>query len=267
MGYKEITTDYKANLQILDSILDYGKNFDIVTKDYNIGEKKARIYLVDGFAKDATILKMMMPSLTLKAQDMEKFKTIKDYADKEIGYIETQISSDSREICTAILSGPVALIIEGFNEVLLIDAREYPTRSLKEPDSDRALRGARDGFAETLIVNTALIRRNIRSPRLATEHFSVGKISKTDVVVCYLKGKCDQKLVEKLKYKLRNLNVNSLSMKQESLAEALIDRGWYNPFPKVRYTERPDCAAASIDEGGIVILVDGTPAAMLLPTA
>lgn len=267
MGNTSFSKNYDKNLALMDEVLNCNESFDILRKDFLFGDRRARVYAIDGFAKDGTILKMLSPALELQKGALDGFSSIKDFSHKHIGYIEAESAKDLQRAVTMVLSGPCLLFVEGFEECLVIDTREYHVRSVSEPDSDRSLRGAREGFVETLIVNTSMIRRHIRTPDLRVEHFTVGNTSKTDVAMMSIKGRCDEKKVQRLRFRLNNLNVNSLTMKQESLAEALISRGWYNPFPKVRYTERPDCAAASLDEGGIIIIVDGSPAAMLLPTA
>ena len=267
MGNTSFSKNYDKNLTLMDQVLNCDENFDILKKDFLFGDKRARIYAIDGFAKDGTILKMLSPALELQKGALDNFSSIKDFAHKHIGYVEAEATADMDKAVTMVLSGPCLLFIDGFEECLIIDTREYHVRGISEPDSDRSLRGAREGFVETLIVNTSMIRRHIRTPDLRTEHFSVGNTSKTDVVMMSIKGRCDEKKVQRLRFRLNNLDIKSLTMKQESLTEALVNSGWYNPFPKVRYTERPDCAAAALNEGGIIIIVDGSPAAMLLPTA
>ena len=137
---------------------------------------------------------------------------------------------------------------------------------MEEPEKDKVLRGSKDGFVETVVFNTALIRRRIRSTDLHMEMMSAGKSSRTDIVLCYMKGRVDEELLSAIRRKIRNIKVDSLTMNQESLAECLYQRRWYNPFPKFKYTERPDAAAAQVLEGNLVILVDNSPAAMILPT-
>ena len=110
------------------------------------------------------------------------------------------------------------------------------------------------------------LRRRIRDPHLTMEGHKVGSRTHNDAVLCYLDDRVDQDLLRKLRGKLLGLDVRSLSMAQESLAEAIRPKQWYNPFPKVRYTERPDAAAASIMEGSIVLMVDNSPSVMILPT-
>ena len=128
------------------------------------------------------------------------------------------------------------------------------------------MRGARDGFVETLIFNTALLRRRIRTPKLRVIYKSVGKESKTDMAIVYIEGKTNPKYVEYLEKKLDAIDTDCLPMGHESLAECLIGRRWYNPFPKIRSTERPDAASAQLAEGSVLLLCDTSPEAMVLPT-
>ena len=128
------------------------------------------------------------------------------------------------------------------------------------------MRGSRDGFVETLIFNTALIRRRIRDTAFTVEYVSAGDSSRTDIALCYMAGKADANYVKHLREKLCGIRTDSLVMGHRSIAECLIRTRWYNPFPKIRSTERPDAAAASILEGSVVILCDNSPEAMILPT-
>ena len=168
----------------------------------------------------------------------------------------------------ALLSGQTILFSSSFSGcALTLDLRTYPTRSVSEPESDRVMQGARDGFVETLIFNTVLIRRRIRDVRLRMEHFTVGGSSATDIVLCYMDGVAKRSLVEEVRRKLRTVHPSSLTLGFQSLAESLLRRGWLNPFPKVRSTERPDTASAELMEGGVIVLCDTSPQAMILPTS
>ena len=157
--------------------------------------------------------------------------------------------------------------MEGLDKVILIDARTYPVRGVQEPESDRVMRGSRDGLVETLVFNAAMIRRRLRDPALTFEVIPVGSVSATDVCLCYMANRVDKKYLEKLRKRLQSITIPTLTMGQESLAECLLRKQQYNPFPRVRYTERPDSAAAGIAEGQVVLLVDNSPAAMVLPTS
>jgi stage V sporulation protein AF len=138
---------------------------------------------------------------------------------------------------------------------------------VEEPDKDKVLRGSRDGFIESLIPNIALIRRRIRDVNLIFSLENVGQSSKTDIAVCYMKDRVDDAVLKKVQTSLKNMKVDSLTMNLESLAEGLFKKGWLNPFPKFKFTERPDTAAACILEGSIVILCDNASAAMIIPSS
>ena len=121
----------------------------------------------------------------------------------------------------------------------------------------------RDGFVETIVFNTALMRRRIRDPHLVMEMTEAGQASRTDIAVCYMSDRVDRELLKNLKNRIESLQVGDLRMNQQSLAEALFKRKWFNPFPKFKYTERPDTAAACLLEGKVVVLVDNSPSALI----
>lgn len=201
---------------------------------------------------------------SVKSEDIPNDK--ENFITNIIPYIETSDESNEYNIITAILSGIVCLIVDGYESAFLIDAREYPARGVEEPEKYKVLRGSRDGFVETLVYNTALIRRRIRSPEYRCEITQIGECSRTDVAICYIEGRVDKEALNLIKDKLANAKIDALAMNQESLAECIYKGSWINPFPKFRYTERPDTVAASVINGQIAVLVDNSPAAMLLPT-
>lgn len=259
------TTDYNTNLQIISDALRSEQSFDLVKRDLIIADRKAALFFIDGLLKDDITEKIL--EFFYKNVKSENFKSALYFAQSSVPYVEVEVTSDLKKICTDVLSGISALIIEDFTEVILLDTRTYPQRSTSEPDNDKVLRGSRDGFVETLINNTALIRRRIRDTNLTVKAYSVGTQSHTDVAVIYMENKVDKKLLANLNKRLKAIDVPSLTMNQQSLVEALYKNLWYNPFPKVKHTERPDTTASAILDGNIVILVDNAPSALLLPTS
>lgn len=259
------TTDYNTNLQIISDALRSEQSFDLVKRDLIIAERKAALFFIDGLLKDDITEKIL--EFFYKKIKSENFKSALYFAQSAVPYVEVEVTSDLKKICTDVLSGISALIIDDFTEVILLDTRTYPQRSTSEPDNDKVLRGSRDGFVETLINNTALIRRRIRDTNLTVKAYSVGTQSHTDIAVIYMENKVDKKLLANLDKRLKAIDVPSLTMNQQSLVEALYKNLWYNPFPKVKHTERPDTTASAILDGNIVILVDNAPSALLLPTS
>jgi stage V sporulation protein AF len=158
------------------------------------------------------------------------------------------------------------MLSESFGtDAILLDLRTYPARQTSEPETDKVIEGSRDGFVETLVMNTALLRRRIRDPRLTMRHFDIGGSSHTDVVVCYVEGVAKRDEVDFLCERIKSAKPKSLTVGAQSLAESLIKRRWYNPFPKIRTTERPDCAAAHVLEGSILVFCDTSPEVMIFP--
>ena len=257
--------DYQKNVETFQNALGLEDSFDLICKDTLISDKKACIFFVDGLTKDETMQKLLSGFYTIKPDDMPK--DARTFSIKQLPYIEVDVETHVAAAITAVLSGMTVLFIDGYEEAICMDVRTYPARSVDQPEKEKVLRGSKDGFVETIVFNTALIRRRIKDPRLTMEHYSVGKISHTDVVLCYMKDKIDSNLLKSVQSKINTLNIQSLSMNQTSLAECLYPYKWYNPFPKYKYSERPDTCAASILEGSLIILVDNSPSAIILPTS
>ena len=259
--------EYEKTVEALKSYLRVGLSYDILARPFMIGSRRATLFFVDGFAKDEILEKLLEYVMSLKDEDLASIRTASAFEQKYITYIETGSDDDIRTIATQVLSGLEALVIEGVRDVVMIEARSFPTRNVYEPDTDRVMRGSHDGFVETMVYNTALLRRRIRDPRLIIEMTQIGEVSATDVAVCYMQGRVDKRQLALLQKKLKGIHIPALTMAQESLAECLVRGQWYNPFPKIRYTERPDSAAACISEGQILVLVDNSAAAMVIPSA
>ena len=263
---EKISNDYRENVRVLDGLLGVGRSCDMVSRDYLIGGRRARLWVVDGFGSDSILERMGAFWLTLKPENVVGLTEMQDFLDRYITFSESNVTFDISDAVTSVFLGKSLLAVEGLAGVALMDAKGYPSRIVNEPPDGKVLRGSHDGFVEAVVPNMALLRRRIRDPHLTMEGHKVGSRTHNDAVLCYLDDKVDQDLLRKLRGKLLGLDVRSLSMAQESLAEAIRPKQWYNPFPKVRYTERPDAAAASIMEGSIVLMVDNSPSVMILPT-
>lgn len=261
-----LSGDYVRDNEMFSKLLRADKSYDILVKRIKVADKKATLYGIDGFIKEEILEKMLEYFTKIPVEDMAEIRDANQLIDNFITYIESNTEISVDKAVTMALSGAVVLIVESFNEFIVIDARTYPARSVEEPESDKVLRGSHEGFVETLVFNTALIRRKIRDPMLTMELFSVGKKSKTDIVVCYIDGKADEKKLKAVRKKLKQINVDALAMGQESLKECLVPNQAWNPYPKIRYTERPDTASACIYDGNILIITDGSPSVMIVPT-
>lgn len=265
MDKNKMSTSLSENMNYLSDYLAVNMNFDIIYRVIQIGGREACIYFIDGFCKDELMQKMLQYFLDFKEEDMPA--DAHEMSKTSIPYVEVDLQDEWSQITYFIMSGVFALFVDGYDKCLLIDSRTYPARGVEEPEKDKVLRGSKDGFVETIVFNTALIRRRIRSPYLRMEMLRAGKSSQTDIVLCYMDNRVDHAFLNKIKERINNIQVDALTMNQESLAECLYKKKWYNPFPKFKFTERPDTAAAQVLEGDIVILVDNSPSAMITPTS
>lgn len=256
--------NFEERVAYFNRILRVQENFDVLYHTFEMGGKKACMYFIDGMVKDEVMQKLLQYFFGLQAKDMPE--DVHGVLKKFMPYVEVDLIEKPEDVVRNVLSGVPVLILEDYEKVISIDARTYPARGVEEPDKDKVMRGSRDGFVETLVFNTALIRRRIRDPRLTMYITEAGTVSHTDIVLCYMEDRVDRKFLAELKRRIKKISVESLTMNQQSLAECLYHGKWFNPFPKFKFTERPDTAAAAVLEGDIIILVDNAPQAMVLPT-
>ncbi|KML46088.1 spore gernimation protein GerA [Cytobacillus firmus] len=259
-----VKVSLKDNIEYLRDALGVDKSFDVIQLDVEYAEREMALYLVDGFVKDDILHYLMKMLAGLDAAQLEGdtlSRLIKTY----IPYVEVETTDDLDKVVDMVLAGPTALVVDGIDEVILIDARTYPVRGPQEPDIERVVRGSRDGFVETLVFNTALTRRRIRDRTLRMEYMQVGRRSKTDVVVSYIEDIADPDMVKKIKESISKIDTDGLPMAEKSIEEFISGRHW-NPYPMVRYTERPDTAATHLYEGHVCIIVDGSPSVIITPT-
>ncbi|TCT26968.1 stage V sporulation protein AF [Melghiribacillus thermohalophilus] len=258
-----VMENFSANVDYMRKRLGVDKSFDVVQLDLEYAGRQMALFLIDGFVKDDILHYLMKLLSRLEPEELEPdpfeklFKT-------HLPYIEIDYLDDLNESADQVLSGPTALLVEGIDKVIMIDARTYPVRGPQEPDLERVVRGSRDGYVETIVFNTALTRRRIRDRSLRMEYLQVGRRSKTDVCICYIEDIADMKNVEHLKQTLKAIDTDGLPMGEKTVEEFLGGRHW-NPYPVIRYTERPDTAAAHLYEGHVLIMIDGSPSVMITP--
>ena len=259
-----LSSDYRENVRRMDAMFAVKDNFDIIKKVMTIGSDELTVYYIDGFVKDGSVTKIFIYLLGLQGL---RGMSATAFMQSHMPYVEAEVTADGEAVVRSLLSGATVMLGSTFgSEVMIVDARTYPARDTAEPEGDLVMKGARDGFVETMIFNTALIRRRIRHPALTMQYLAVVEVSRTDLCICYMRDRADLDYVERLKQKIKSIRVDALPMGQESLMECLIRRQWYNPFPKIRTTERPDAAASQLLEGSVLIICDNSPQVMVLPS-
>lgn len=163
-----------------------------------------------------------------------------------------------------MLSGDAILFVDGYDKALKIADKGYPARTLMETQSEKAIRGSNEGFSESVKINTALIRKRIRSPKVKVKEKKFGVRSKTNVDLIYIEDLVDITLIQKIEKRLEAYEVDGIF--DSGVIEQLSEKSWLSPFPQFQTTLRPDRAAMSLLEGRVVLLVDNSPEALILPS-
>ncbi len=257
--------EFDVNYQMLNKAMRASQSFDIVCRQISIKGRKACLFFIDGLVKDDVMEKIM--EFFFSVSDESYMENAYIFSENCVPYVEVDVLNNVEKITINVLSGMTALLVDGFDSAIMIDSRTYPQRQTAEPEKDKVMRGSKDGFVETMISNLGLVRRRIRNPNLTVKPFLVGEVTKTDVAVVYMDNLVDKNLLKKICEGIKALKVDSLAMNQQSLLEALYKHKWYNPLPKIKYTERPDTTATALLDGNIVIFVDNSPSALILPTS
>ncbi|MEJ6951008.1 spore germination protein [Natronospora cellulosivora (SeqCode)] len=259
---KPLSKKLDDNLEKIKKELGADESFDVLVRTFEIGGKKAGLVFLDGFIKDELIL----PIFRLMETEREDIcvDVVKNIIDKRIPYYEVETESDFDEVINQVLCGPQILLIDGCDEAIVIDGRTWESRGPSEPELEKATRGPADGFVETMLFNVNSIRRRIRDVNFRAEVMQIGTRAKNDVALVYLKDIVNNDLLEDVKSKLDSVEIDAVSLGDKTV-EDIITGGTLNPFPLVRYTERPDNVAAHLLEGNMAIIVDNSPTALVLP--
>lgn len=236
----------------LARLTNYGVSFDVVRKEFG-DEKKVVLYFLSSLASSRSVFE-----LNYSIMNMNEASFLSQLMPGSVEEI-----SDVYKAFIAISSGMSVVIYK--EKIYVIETREYPTRSVSEPDTEKTIRGSRDGFTENIIINVGLIRRRIRSEYFECEITKVGTTSKSDIAICSLSNKVNENVLKKVKEQISKLDIDGLTMSDRALEERLFKQG-LNPFPLVRYSERPDVVAAQLFKGHIAIVVDTSSSVIILPT-
>ena len=259
-----ISTKIGENINTARSLMAIKQSFDYIERELFFGETKVYMLAINGFTQ-TEVLQHIVADVQSLSDGEGQIRNLSNFIDKKLGFAQVSYAKDWDMIIKMLLSGTTVLIVDGFDVGVVIDTRTYPLRSIAEPDTEKVTRGAKDGFVENIIMNTALIRRRIRDPKLTFELHQVGSDSKTDVAIGFIREKAEQNLLEEVRKCIDGLDVTSLTMGARSLEELMISKSYLHPLPGIFKTERPDVASSYLEEGYIVLVVDNSPMVMILP--
>ena len=254
----------QENEKFLKERVGVDVSFDVGFRAVKVLKKDIQLYYVNGLVDSLLIVEIIKKLITINDDENEN-TDIMSVIKNRIVHQQVETVATLDEAIDQLLSGLLVVFMDGVTEAIVVDVRSYPGRSPEEPDTEKVIRGSRDGYTENIIENTGLTRRRIRDERLRNEIIQVGERSKTDICISYLEDVADKQLVKYIKDELSKINVDGLSMADKTIEEYLVHQG-YNPYPLVRYTERPDVTATHLFEGHVVIMVDTSPSMIITPT-
>lgn len=241
-----------------------GDSFDLGVRKLTILKKGVHFYYVNGLCDTQPIVQIVKELVNINNREKISLQ-LQSIVENRIVHQSVDQLKTMDEVVDQVLSGLIVILVEGEGIGLAVDVRSYPGRQPQEPDTEKVVRGSRDGFVENIIVNTALTRRRIRDERLRFEMMKIGERSKTDVALGYIEDIANPDLVNVIKKELNTIEIDGIAMADKTVEEFLVKQG-YNPFPLVRYTERADVAATHLLEGHVLIYVDTSPSVIITPT-
>ncbi|WP_093857131.1 spore germination protein [Tenuibacillus multivorans] len=263
----KLSKSIKKNRELFKDLLGIGVSFDVDYRTINVLDTDVDVYFVTGL-NDKSHVNMVLKEL-LELNEVEHFnrskRKVHEIVENRIVNYQVEEMDVAYDAVTNILSGLIVIVVDGCTKAFAVDVRSYPDRSPSEPDTEKVVRGSRDGYTENIIINTGLTRRRVRDDNLRYELIRIGERSRTDVVIAYIKDVADPGLVQTVRGNIKDINVDGLAMSEKSLEEFIVEQK-FNPFPLVRYTERPDVASAHLFEGHVLIMVDTSPSVIITPT-
>lgn len=248
---------------------------DLIYRHITIGDsekRRAAVFYFDGMTNSSVVHDNILQPLLLDAEftenDAESGRDFQNYFSffkkRLLPAGEITIIDNLEQGCFSMMNGDVLLLVDGCQQALIVDAKGFPQRPVSRAENEAVLRGPQEAFTEAMRVNTALIRRHLRTSQLKLEEKTLGKYTRTQVAVVYLKGVANENIVAEVHRRLDGLkNVDSIL--DSSCIEQYIEDSPLSVFPQMQYTERPDKVAASLLEGRVALVVDGSPNVILLP--
>ncbi|MEK4629323.1 MAG: spore germination protein [Solibacillus sp.] len=256
----QLFATYEIAKTYFETCFDSENTFDVCIKNITIKNLPTLVVYISGLVNGESLAEMLT---NLQWEQEEEIEDEVAYFNAHFNYHGKEEATSIDDFLLGVLSGRVGFVtLSGYS--FLAEFREYPGRNPEEPDNEKVIRGSRDGFAENVIQNVALIRRRIRSTELRYQMHKVTTYSQTDVVVAYMGNLVNEDHLRWVIDRLSQIQHDGLTMGDKSLEEWLFKQR-YHPLPFVRYSERPDIVAAHLLEGHIAIIVDTSPSVMLLP--
>jgi len=262
----DLTDSLEHNLSVFEKVL--GSNMDMMIRKFQIQVRKRTIccgiiYLDSSSLKSDIneILKALMLESDLSKQTGSSVKEI--VVAQCIPYAGVTMKKGALEAANWLLSGNSLLFLDGCDEAIGLSTQAFKERGIEQPQTEQVIQGSREGFIESIGTNVSLLRKRIRSTDMRVRLIQLGRETSTNIVYCYIEGIVNEDLVKEVEKRLQLVDTDSIY--GSGYLEQFIEDNHFSPFPQIQNTERPDKAAAAMLEGRVVIIVDGSPFALIVP--
>jgi len=246
----------------------FSESSDVVVRPIKINQNDiiVHVFCVDGLVNDDLFDQAVFMPLKFDPY-LANCRTERQMIDYLLNggayHVFTQEESDYDLLIKSVLSGMVALIFDLEEKAVVYDIRKFEKRSIDEPTEENVMKGSKESFIETMRVNTALIRRKIRSEKLVIEKLTAGRLSKTDISLIYIRDIANPDTVNKIRDIINSIDIDNIST--PAFIEEYLIENRHSIFPQVMYTQRPDRVSANLTDGRVALVVDGIPFVYILP--
>lgn len=261
---RKVSANLRENEKYLRSRLENCS--DILIRPMRLGDKHKvdclmvyiEVAVSNMMLDDSALGKMINHFWEISPEDIQEF-----VRHNSLGIADVKKLENLDESIDAMLAGNAVFFIDGYDKAMKISSKGYPSTGVMEAESEKVLRGSREGFSDSVKSNSALIRKRLRDTRLKVEEYKIGVRSHTLTQVLYMDDLVHEGLLEEVKERLEEFQIDGIL--DSGMLEQLTEDVWYSPFPQYQTTERPDRAVQEILKGKVVILCDNSPEALILP--
>lgn len=261
---RKVSANLRENEKYLRSRLENCS--DILIRPMRLGDKHKvdclmvyiEVAVSNMMLDDSALGKMINHFWEISPEDIQEF-----VRHNSLGIADVKKLENLDESIDAMLAGNAVFFIDGYDKAMKISSKGYPSTGVMEAESEKVLRGSREGFSDSVKSNSALVRKRLRDTRLKVEEYKIGVRSHTLTQVLYMDDLVHEGLLEEVKERLEEFQIDGIL--DSGMLEQLTEDVWYSPFPQYQTTERPDRAVQEILKGKVVILCDNSPEALILP--
>lgn len=259
-----LSASLESNIKAIKEILSDDDTLIVRFVENQANNKiKGSILFFDGMVNKEIINENVIQPLVRNTEIKSQSDIIDNIKNQVIITHNIEKTTDINKLIDSVYNGDAIFLLDGCTEALIVNSKGGEIRSIVEPETEKVLRGPREGFTESLVTNLSLIKRKLRTPKLKLKTRVLGNETRTKICICYMKGIANEKILQELNKRLDDIEIDGIL--DSGYIQELVRDSPYSPFKTVGSTERPDVVAAKLLEGRIAVIVDGSPVALTVP--